>query len=388
MRRLALILGLLVTVGATAAPPRNETDARARLDAVRKEIHALAEAQRKAGGARDALVARLAEQADALAAAARAVRDSETELATQQTRLDELESARDAVQARLDAQREALAELLRAAYTLGYGSDLRSLLGQIVPCSGTDPGPDGCAPDDDLLAHVGRALAYSRYFQRDRLQRIRAISADLAELDSVRERIGAQHAALQAALDQQRQRQGQLEDERVRQQKLLAEAEAVIRDRGQRLQSLGEEEKSLQSLLGRLRDVFRDIPRDLAASTPFAKRRGQLPWPLTGNARSDNQGLLIAANPGTSVHAVAHGRVVYADWLRGYGMLLILDHGGGWMSLYGGNESLLREVGDWVDAGDAVATSGRGESGTPGLYFGLRHDGKPVDPRPWLRGKP
>ncbi|HXD51159.1 MAG TPA: peptidoglycan DD-metalloendopeptidase family protein, partial [Burkholderiales bacterium] len=126
--------------------------------------------------------------------------------------------------------------------------------------------------------------------------------------------------------------------------------------------------------------------------------RGRLAWPLRGRiaerfgAAADGdrlgQGVLIAIAGGSEVHAVSHGRVVYADWLRGYGLLLIIDHGDGYLSLYGYNETLLKDVGDWVDAGDVVATSGdSGGRKTAGLYFELRHDGKPLDPGAWMRAQ-
>ena len=114
-------------------------------------------------------------------------------------------------------------------------------------------------------------------------------------------------------------------------------------------------------------------------------------WPLRGKpqagAPGEGRGVLIAAPVGGEVHAVSHGRVVFADWLRGFGLLLILDHGDGYLSLYGCNETLLKDVGDWVDANEVVATSGdSGGRGTPGLYFELRHEGKAIDPRAWLKG--
>jgi murein hydrolase activator len=100
--------------------------------------------------------------------------------------------------------------------------------------------------------------------------------------------------------------------------------------------------------------------------------------------RSD--GLLIAGNVGAEVHAVAAGRVAYADWFKGYGLLLIVDHGNGWMSLYGFNDSLLKNVGDAVKTDDAVATLGRsGGQARPALYFELRQNGQPKDPRVWLK---
>jgi septal ring factor EnvC (AmiA/AmiB activator) len=116
----------------------------------------------------------------------------------------------------------------------------------------------------------------------------------------------------------------------------------------------------------------------------LANIRGNLPWPAPGDVHSYGNGVLIRAPGGSEVHAVARGKVVFANFLRGYGMLVILDHGGGWMSMYGNNEALLHRVGDTVDAGEAVGTAMAPTGVNTGAYFELRHGNKPVDPRSWL----
>ena len=191
----------------------------------------------------------------------------------------------------------------------------------------------------------------------------------------------------QRETDQQR-----LEAERDERRRLLATLEATLKDQQSRIAALGKDEKGLLTLIEKLRDVFADIPKQIAGAEPFAQQRGRLIWPLRGTSAAaavddgDGHGLLIAAAEGAEVRAVSHGRIVFADWLRGYGLLLIVDHGEGYLSLYGCNETLLKDVGDWVDAGELVATSGAsGGRRTAGLYFELRHDGKPMDARAWLR---
>ena len=159
--------------------------------------------------------------------------------------------------------------------------------------------------------------------------------------------------------------------------------------------ALGKDEKALSDLLAKLRDIFADIPKQIVGAEPFSQLRGRLPWPVRGKAvasagsnegEHENHGVLIAAASGSEVHAVSHGRVVFADWLRGFGLLMILDHGDGYLSLYGYNEALLKEVGDWVDANEVIATSGSsGGRTTPGVYFELRFEGKALDPKGWLR---
>jgi septal ring factor EnvC (AmiA/AmiB activator) len=375
---LAAFAGLLFALAAIVAPlplahagaaPQDKTDeaaAKHKLDAVKAKIADLAKAQRRTGAHRDRLNAALSAQADKLAAASRAVRDTEAAIAGKQQQLQKLGGERDAIGQRLDGQRAALADLLRATYALGRGSDLRLLLG------------------DADVARIARTLAYSKYFQRDRVTRIRSLLGDLARLDEVKAALVRERQALQDKRSELAQQATALAAERSRQQQLLTRAETQLKDQHQRLAALKQDQQALNRLLEKLRDVFADIPRALPADTPFARLRGALPWPSKGALRDSGDGVRIAASRGSEVRAVAHGRVAYADWLRGYGMLVIIDHGNGWMSLYGDNESVLRSVGDWVDAGDPVGIAGATAGNNAGVYFELRHGGKPVDPRPWL----
>lgn len=382
-----LMLWLVPTYAAAAASTQQEQTQK-KLEAMRERINTLTEQQQQASAKRDQLSQALLTQAKALNKAADDLRQSEESLAAMEQQLVDLDKQQQAIQVRLDKQHEALAELLRATYKLGHGSDLRMLLGHVSRCPparNDDTVDAACAPGDEALAKVQRALAYSRYFQVDRVRQIRVLLKELAAHEMISEKIAAQKLDIQDQRDTNRQQHDALLAERGKQQQLLAGAEASIKKRGANIQSLQQDRKALQGLLEKLRDVFADIPSRIPDDIPFSQRRGKLPWPLAGTPREQKDGILIAVKAGTQVHAVAHGRVAYADWLRGYGMLLIIDHGQGWMSLYGGNESLLRGVGDWVNAGDDIAASGRGESSVVGLYFALRHKGQAVDPNRWLK---
>jgi septal ring factor EnvC (AmiA/AmiB activator) len=314
----------------------------------------------------------LAGQAAQLDQIANAVRDTDAAIAAKAASLDELEQQRAQLEQKLSGQRAALADLLRAAYTLDRGSDLSLLLG------------------DDDIARIDRALAYSRYFQRDRVARIRALLGEAAHLDNLKASIGTETAALQRQREQRKAQAAQLEQARAAQQKLLAEADAQIAQQKDRIAALQRDADALNELLKQLQNVFADIPAELGRSVPFAQLRGKLAWPVAGKSHAGTgtlaQGIVIAAKPGAEVHAIAYGRVAWANFMRGYGMLVIIDHGDGWMSLYGGNEAALVEAGDWVKPGQPVATIGRDpEQG--GAWFGLRRDGKPVDPQGWFAAK-
>ncbi len=239
-------------------------------------------------------------------------------------------------------------------------------------------------------------LAYNRYFQRARVGRIDQLSVDLEQLAKVQDSIRAKTAELASTRDARAAEGEKLEQERGERETLVGALDAKLKEQGARAAALGKDEKALTALIEKLRDVFADIPKQLSGAEPFASERGRLPWPVPGKiARAfgaadesgrRSSGLLIAAKNGTAVHAVSHGRVVFADWLRGYGLMTIVDHGDGYLSLYGCNETLLKDVGDWVNAGETIATSGAsGGQKTPGLYFEVRAKGQPVDPKAWLR---
>ena len=357
-----------------------ESQAKQKLEQVRTEIHKLVEDQKATAAKRNDATSALRDQELKIAATAKALRALDQQLGAQQAKLDGLLAQSNALDAKLKGQRDALAALLRSAYTMGRDEELKLLLAQ------------------DNIADISRMLAYYRYFERARVHEIDGLLKDLDALAQVQAQIEQETAALKQSRDERQAQVQQLDAEREQRRQVLGELEAALTDQKSRLAALGKDEKALVDLLAKLRDIFADIPKHLAGAEPFADLRGRLAWPLRGRiaerfgAAADGdrlgQGVLIAIAGGSEVHAVSHGRVVYADWLRGYGLLLIIDHGDGYLSLYGYNETLLKDVGDWVDAGEVVATSGdSGGRKTAGLYFELRHDGKPLDPAAWMRAQ-
>lgn len=377
IRILALAL-LLAAPAALAQDGRaaEERQAQQRLETLRGQIKAITAEQRAAEGERGEATRALREADARVSEAVRALRRTEAGIAHREQELRALEKEKALLEAGLSEQREALAALVRSAYALGRHEQLKLLLAQ------------------DRMADLARVLAYHRYFQADRQQRITGLVAELRELADVAQRIEQQRQELEAARQQQQAELAGLESEQAERAAVLAKLEAGFKDRAARLAALGRDEKAVQAMLERLRDAVADIPRQVDDTRPFASRRGQLPRPLAGSVLAafggrmpdgrTSEGWLVAGTAGAEVRAVAPGRVAFSDWLKGYGLLAIVDHGDGWMSLYGDNESLLREVGDWVNAGDTIATSGSGADGARGVYFELRQGGKPVDPRPWL----
>ncbi len=371
------MLALAVLLGVASALPAQETAAERERKA-RETEQALARLRADINALKAGLGA--GEQAEntavsQLAAAERAVSDHQRALAQIDERrqgheqdLRDIAERQARVQADLDRQRTALAALLRLDHRRSRQAAGKTLLA---------PGQHASLP---------RMLGYSRLLRDGRLAHIDRLGTSLAELMRLR----VDHDSANAGLARERAAAEQAREQLVA---AAAEREAALdairrdlHDQRQRLAALGRDERQLAELLERLRDIFADLPATLEGSEPFARRRGQLAWPADGRAQRSGDGLRIDGNDGDPVRAIGYGRVAYADWLRGYGLLLIVDHGDGYMSLYGHNEALLAAEGSWVQDGQTIARIGRsGGESTPALYFELRERGRSVDPQRWLR---
>jgi septal ring factor EnvC (AmiA/AmiB activator) len=389
---------LACAAASTSASAQTQTTqqaaAKQKLRDVHDKMEALSKQQADTAARRDKYNAQLAQQANAVARAARAVRETDAAIAAGQQQLQALQQQRNALQQRLDGQRAAIAELLRASYALGRGSDLRLLLG------------------DEDVARIARALAYSTYFQRDRIQRVQQLMGDLAALQQLETAIAARQQALQADRAEREKQVKALGAQRAAQQALVAEADAQYQSEAAQLAALKQNAQALNTLVASLQKAMDDAAREERARAAAAREaaareagrgkraapktpspgagavsadiRGNLPWPASGVVHSYGHGVLIKAVGGSEVRAVARGKVIYAGFLRGYGLLLILNHGNGWMSMYGNNEALLHGVGDQVEAGAVIGTASPPTGVNTGSYFELRKGGQPVDPRSWL----
>lgn len=344
---------------------------RATIDAVEGEL-------RQARRQRDSLQAELARSERAIGKIQARLRELAAAIAAEERELARLREEADTLREELAAQRDALAAQLRSAYAIGRQERLKLLLNL------------------QSVARIGRTLAYYRYFNRARAERIGQVERRLAELERVRRRIRERTAHLSELQAEQREERRERRRQRDRRREVLARIDARIQDRDQRLDDLRASRRELERVLAAIRQGMQHLPRD--DPQPFAAQRGELRWPVPGRLtqhfggpRAGDlrwTGLVIEAERGTRVRAVSHGRVAFADWLRGFGLLTVVDHGDGYMSLYGHSHSLFKEVGDWVRPGETIASVGAsGGRQDQGLYFELRHNGEPVDPVPWLAGE-
>jgi murein hydrolase activator len=378
------LLGLLTALGpgAAHASDSDPSGVAQRLESLRDRIGELGRRLTDKRRSRDQVATLLRQTELRIADLARETRQLEAALAEQQRRLAEVERDRSTRRDAAGAQREALARELREAWAASRRDRLRILLGQ------EDPGA------------IARVLVYADYAARARARRIEGLRAELETLEEVELRALEEALRVEGLLARRTTTGEALEAERAGREELVARLEEEIADRGVRLERLQADERELAEILLRVETDFEDLSVGPESEIDLSRALGQLPWPLTGRIlepfgapRIDGQlrwqGVVIGAEPGAPVHSVFRGRVAYADWLRGFGLLIIVDHGGGYMSLYGQVESLLREPGDWVEAGEVVATAGSsGGQRTPGLYFEVRADGKPQDPTRWSSPRP
>jgi len=276
----------------------------------------------------------------------------------------------------LDKEREYLAEQIRAAYKMGRNDYLKLLLNQENP------------------ALVGRMLGYYDYYNRVRTSRIDRISESIEEMALLEQNIQTETRQLDRLREEQLRKLEEFAQSRISRGEIIARLENYIDEQGEQLQILQQDELELESLVNSLRkeesivQIYEDMP-------PFNSLRGKLKWPAQGQiatrfgalrkgGKLKWQGVTINAENGTDVRAISPGKVIFADWFRNMGLLIILDHGEGFMSLYGHNERLMKKVGDWVPADETIAKVGdTGGQQQPNLYFEIRQGADPVNPGLW-----
>ncbi len=374
-----VLLWTLATAPAPGAPQHPEADARkaeADLKEVKSEIERVTRQVSEEQVERDRLTRDLRSAELSVGKTRLSLSDIRRERAERATRRAALTAEKNTRAGELAANRDALAGQMRAAYLIGRQEPLKLLLNQRDP------------------EVAGRMFAYYSYFGHARAGQIRLIESDVQRIAELQTQLEAEDAKLAELEKQQRTQLGSLEQARAQRTRVLADLEARSRTRAQNLERLSRQQAGLEKLVRELRTAMERFP--VEGNDAFARLRGKLAWPVSGHivarfgdARAGGvhwDGLVVATERGTPVKAVFAGRVIYADWLPGLGLLAIVDHGDGYLSLYGHNDRLYKAAGEHVAAGDTIAAAGdSGGSSRPELYFEIRKGGKPVDPRPWFR---
>ncbi|VAW92587.1 Murein hydrolase activator EnvC [hydrothermal vent metagenome] len=300
-------------------------------------------------------------------------------LRRQNKRLRQLQQQRRELNKDVVTQRDLLGQQVRTAYTIGKQEYLKLLLNQENPNA------------------IGRVLTYYEYFNQARSERIDTSTKTLRSLAQIKKRIRQENKTLQNLKQQQLAEKKNLEAGYQARAIVIAKLSKDIEHKDGALQQMLANEKQLERVLNVITESMPEILTEPGKHLPFATLKGKLYWPALGTvknlfgrtrktAKVKWNGVIIKARQGNNVRAISHGRVAYADWLRGYGLLMIIDHGDGYMSLYGHNEDIRKETGDWVDEGEIIGSVGNtGGQAKAGLYFEIRKNGKPANPKIWCR---
>jgi septal ring factor EnvC (AmiA/AmiB activator) len=376
MRSLVLSLTLVAVAFGAKNTDKAEADKEADLKQLRTRIEAIRQTMQTDATRRDALAGELLTADFSI----RNARDQGTEIRKQrqasERKLADLRRDQAFTEKLIAEQRDTLASELQVAYMNGHEEQLKLTLNQQSP------------------AELGRMLAYYGYFGRARAEQIAAIGERLAQLQLLGETIQAETQRLREIEVQQEAQVKELAGARRQRAQTLATIQSTLRSHNDQLAALTREAASLERLLEELRRATDDFP--VTARQSFDKFQGKLPWPVNGKiiARFGElraggplkwKGMLLEANAGAQVRAPLHGRVEYADWLNGYGYLVVLNHGGGLRSFYGHNEQLYCKVGDMVEPGDVLGDLAERGGGKADFYLEIRKAEKPVDPQKWLR---
>jgi septal ring factor EnvC (AmiA/AmiB activator) len=375
---------IIVAFGAAAGAQDNSgelTKIKEReLEEVRDRISALKKSMDRSAAERDRLTAELQEAEIGISEKRIHLKDIERKRQFSTKRKQQLDTELAEREAQLDAESRELAAQLRAAYMSGNHERIRLLLNQQDP------------------ATLGRLMAYYRYLSDYRADNIEAVTAHIRQLAELRAGIAAEEARLAALAREQADELAALGAAQETRRSLLEKLKKRMSSEEDEVERLAAQEQDLARLITELTSILSDYP--ITSEQPFADHKGRLTWPVAGSLLHDFgqpraggkvrwNGVVLGAPRGREVRSVYHGRVVFADWLAGMGLLVIVDHGDGYMSLYGYNETILKNTGDWVAPGDILATVGD-SGGRPqtGLYFEIRRQTRPLNPGQWVTRRP
>ena len=395
-------------------------DARKQIEAARKDVAELQRLLKQIEQEKSAVQKQLQTTESEMGQLENQVDSLQQEIDRSEAELERLNDEKTTLEGARIEQQRLIGIQARAAYQSGRQEYLKLLLNQQNP------------------EKFSRSLTYYDYLSKARFEQVERFNETLSQLAKVEAGIEAQQATLAEQQDGLQERRAQLAEVRKERQLALAKLDRDLSSRDQKLKARKQEQAQFERVLKTIEQTLARQAReaeqarqqalaqareeqarqrqasgsDLTPSGPivssaggnfggpFASAKGKLPWPVDGrlvarygtprggDARTKWDGVLIGADVGTQVRAVHGGRVVFADWLRGAGLLVILDHGNGYLSLYGHNQSLLRDAGEIVKAGDPIATVGTsGGQESAALYFAIRQQGRPSDPAQWCRAQ-
>lgn len=373
--RVWLLAWALISIGSISAGDPLIEEKESRLRSVQQEIDQLSQEMHVERAQRSELDGQLRQIEGSIAESARGLRRIREAMDAARQRIAAVEQQRDVKATELTAARTRLAAQLRSAYALGRQDRIKLMLNQEDP---TD---------------LNRLMAYHNHLSRTRVAQVAVVAEHTRALQALLETLQADQSQLVGLSAERERERAELLARQGERKALLESLDHSLAIQDRRLRTLESDATAMGQLIDRLRmETVTGIGGDYK---PFNRLRGQLPWPVKGRlearfgAPKQDQavrwdGVLIGAPEGAEVTSVHIGRVAFAEWLRGFGLLLIIDHGEGFMTLYGHNQTLLKEEGEWVEPGEPVALVGdSGGEARPGLYFAIRKQGKPLNPIDW-----
>ncbi len=294
-----------------------------------------------------------------------------------QARLDELEQEKSTLAVDIASANQSMVQLIRAFHLMGTESPTKSLI------------------NGDSISNSGRMKVYHQYLVKEYLSQYQTLKKNSEAFDSLNKTLNAELAVFEKLSKKNRRQTAKLQSSYTQRNTSLAKLVAEIKSQNAKVKLLKNDQKRLEKLA----KAIAKLKLSRSSGMSFAKHKGGLSWPVEGRlvnkfgrtragSRLKWNGVLIETRAGADVFSVASGRVVFSDWLSGYGFLLIVEHGRGYMSLYGHNQQLLVNVGDHVQKKQKISLAGSsGRNGKPALYFEIRRKGKPVNPAKWLSAR-
>lgn len=288
-----------------------------------------------------------------------------------------LEAELSKLNKQVNTQKNALSEQMRSAYSLGQQKQIKVLLNQ------------------QDTSQIGRTQIYLNYINSARTEQINHFMQIIEQKQQVESKHKHTLNTLERLVKEQKIKTRARKKQRLQRMTLLTKLGHEIKNQESTLNNLEESRNKIEILLKSLGELLADIPTSPSENKPFSSLKGHYPWPVKGQflgkfgqAKSQGNlkwnGVLIKSKHGTPVRVISHGRVAFSDWLQGFGFIIIVDHGNGYMSLYGHNETLIKQMGDWVSSGEIISTAGdSGGQLRSGVYFEIRSNGKPVNPSKW-----
>lgn len=376
-RKSQIILILAVFIPVLSAHASDGRTTKQKLEQLRQQIGQLQTEINQVKGAKSALVKDLAALDRKIGKIVRRIHQLDKKINNLQGKVANLQRDLNEQYKTLNVEKDDLAKQIVASYMMGRQEMIKILLNQQDP------------------AKVSRAFVYYDHLNKARTENIQSVERTIAKIESLKKEISDQKRQIERNVDEKKLEMAQLGGQRVQREQLLKKVNKDLNTKSSEVERLIANENRLQKLLDALYRL-EDIPEDATKTKPFSSLKGRLPWPTKGpilgrfgrirpNGGAKWQGYLIGSDLGKPVKSTAAGRVAFSDWLRGFGLITIIDHGDGYMTLYAHNESVFKETGDWVNAGEVIAYAGNtGTDTRSGLYFEVRANGKPLNPRRWL----